>query len=201
MSRKTLAPCSLRGGSSHPTRRTSQLNLADNRVAAVCAVPRSTSTSSRRSSAPVRARSLSICSTALASDVEAGTTRAERQPSHVHADDALGPVSATVRTTLVVKSGATVRGPTCEVRADDHHRRPRVHAAKSRTRGHVQSGEYSGPGSVPRPPTELGLNSGPGTELPGQESPLAPGVRDVEHHVDDVAKVISVLRNSFGCNQ
>ena len=74
MGRKTLAPYSLRGGSSHPTRRTSQLNFTDNRVAADCGVPRSTSTSSSRSSAPVQARSSSICSTALASDVEAGTT-------------------------------------------------------------------------------------------------------------------------------
>jgi hypothetical protein len=36
------------------------------------------------------------------------------------------------------------------------------------------------------------------TELLGQEAPLATGVRDVEHRVDDVAYVIAVFRPSFG---
>jgi hypothetical protein len=40
----------------------------------------------------------------------------------------------------------------------------------------------------------------PGSELLGQEPPLAPGVRDVEHRIDDVAQVVSVLRSSFGGN-
>ena len=37
--------------------------------------------------------------------------------------------------------------------------------------------------------------------LTGQEAPLAPGVRNVEHCVDDVAQVGAVLRSSFGGNQ
>ena len=65
----------------------------------------------------------------------------------------------------------------------------------------MQRGENSGPRSVPRPPAKLGPDPGPGTELPGQEAPLAPGVRDVEHCVDDAAQVGAVLRSSFGGNQ
>ena len=40
----------------------------------------------------------------------------------------------------------------------------------------------------------------PGSELLGREPLLTAGVRDVEHRVDEVSKVTSVLRSSFGWN-
>ena len=88
-----------------------------------------------------------------------------RQTRDVHADDALGAVGSTVEATRVVKGGASIRGPSGEVRIGDHHRRPRFFAPESASRRHVQCSESPGPSSVPRPPTKLGPNSGPGTEL------------------------------------
>src|ERR1035437_5186802 len=49
---------------------------------------------------------------------------AQRQSRNVHADDALGPVGATVGTTLIVEGDAPVRGSSSQVGVDDDHRWP-----------------------------------------------------------------------------
>ncbi len=125
---------------------------------------------------------------------------AEGQAVNVHADNSLGAVGASVGATLIVEGDAPVRGSSREVRVYNHHREQEIFSTEGDARRRVQSCKNPGPRPVPRPPAKLGPDPRPGTELLGQEPPLALGVRDIEHRVNDMSKVTCVLRSAFGGN-
>jgi hypothetical protein len=160
--------------------------------------PRSTRTSSSRLATPCRRR----CSKhQLAGPVlvcgGGHDQGAHRQAGHIDGHDALGALGAAVGPALVVEREASVRGATGEVGVDDDHRGRPLGAPMDLAYGLVQHRHRACPGSVSRPAAKLRPHSGPGAEGLRQVAPLAPGLSDVEHGVDDAAQITAVLAAAF----